>query len=77
MIKKGNKNIVTSFLRFVTVIIALILVLIPISIGFVMYFNAPVRDGERHVVLSQNDAIKLTDNGYSESAVAAVPVVGT
>jgi UPF0755 protein len=64
LIKNKSKNLITSFLRFVTVIIALVLVLIPISIGFVMYFNAPVRDNERHVVLSQNDAIKLTDNGY-------------
>jgi len=62
--KKGNKNLVTSIIRFITVIIALILILIPVAIGFVMYFNAPMRDGERHAVLSQNDAIKFIDNGY-------------
>jgi len=64
LIKKKIKNIITSFLRFITVIIALILVLIPVTIGFVMYFNAPARGDKKPAVISQNDAIKLTDDGY-------------
>jgi len=64
LIKNKNKKIITSILRLLTVIIALVLILVPVTIGFIMYFNAPVRGDKRPVVLSQNDAIKLTDDGY-------------
>ena len=64
MIMKKNKNIITSIMRFFTVIIALILVIIPILVGIVVIFNSPVSENKRHIVLSKDDAIKLTDDGY-------------
>ena len=64
MINKKNKNIIVSLIHFFTVIIALILIFIPVLIGFIMYFNSPVSEERRPVGLSQNDAIKLTDDGY-------------
>jgi len=51
-------------LHFLTVIIALVLIFIPLLVGIVVYFNSPVSEERRPVILSQNDAIKLTDDGY-------------
>jgi UPF0755 protein len=64
LIKKKNKNksIISSLIRLLTVIIAFILILIPVSIGFIMYFNAPVDASKRTSVFSQNDSIKLEEN---------------
>jgi UPF0755 protein len=61
--KKKKFNLISFLINLFSVIIGLILVLIPIFIGVVIYLNTPAAESKRHLVLSQNDAIKLEEDG--------------
>ena len=61
--KKKKGKLISSLISLLTAVIALIIVLIPVFTGVVMYFNAPVHESKRASVFSQNDAIKLADDG--------------
>ena len=56
-------NIISFLISIFSAVIALILVMVPVFIGVIMYFNAPVPPSKRSAVLSQNDAIKQTEDG--------------
>jgi len=61
---KKNKNIVKSLINLFTVLVALVIIFVPILVGVVMYFNAPMHEDEKAINLTQNDGIRLTDDGY-------------
>jgi UPF0755 protein len=61
---KKKKKIVKSLIHLFTVLVALVIIFVPILIGVVMYFNAPLHQDGRAITLTQNDAIKYTDDGY-------------
>jgi len=61
--KKKKINIISFIINFFSTIIALILVMIPVFIGVIMYFNAPVPPDKRSAVFSQADAIKRAEDG--------------
>jgi len=60
---KKKINVFRFLIKFFSTLIALILILIPVMIGVVMYFNAPVPQDKRNNVLLQNDAIRLSNDG--------------
>jgi UPF0755 protein len=61
--KKKKINLISFLVNLFSVIIAFILVLIPIFIGAVIYFNAPAAESKRSLVLLQNDAIRREEDG--------------
>jgi UPF0755 protein len=61
--KKKKTNIISFLVKLFTAVIALILVLIPIFIGVVIYYNAPVPESKRSLVFSQNDSIRREEDG--------------
>jgi UPF0755 protein len=61
--KKKKTKIISSLISLFTAVIALILIFITVIIGVVMYFNSPVPESKRPAVFSQNDAIRMTDDG--------------
>ncbi len=61
--KKKKINIVSLIINLFSTIIALILILVPVLIGVIMYYNAPVPPHKRSSVLSQSDAIKQAEDG--------------
>jgi len=60
--KKKKIDIISLLIHIFSTIIALILILVPVLIGVIMYFNAPVQPHRRSAVFSQNDAIKQIDD---------------
>jgi UPF0755 protein len=61
--KKKKINIISLLINIFSTIIALILILVPVLICVIMYFNAPVQPNKTSAVFSQNDAIKQNDDG--------------
>jgi len=61
--KKKKIDIISLLIHIFSTIIALILILVPVLIGIIMYFNAPVQQNKNSYVFSQNDAIKQNDDG--------------
>jgi len=61
--EKKKINIISLLINLFSAFIALILVLVPVLIGAVMYFNSPVSQSKRNAVFSQNDAIKQNEDG--------------
>jgi len=63
---KQNKkkiNIFYFIIKLFSTIIALFLIMVPVLIGVIMYFNAPVPPHKRSAVFSQVDAIKQAEDG--------------
>ena len=60
---KRKIKIISLLVRLFSVIIGLILIMVPVFIGVIMYFNAPVPQNKRSAVFSQNDAIKRNEDG--------------
>jgi len=61
--RKRKINIISLLIKIFSTVIGLILILVPVSIGVVMYFNAPVPPHKRSSIFSQSDAIKQTNDG--------------
>ena len=61
--KKKKINIIPLLINLFSTIIALILILVPVLICIIMYFNAPVPPNKTNALFSQNDAIKRNDDG--------------
>ncbi|MCL2229572.1 MAG: endolytic transglycosylase MltG [Treponema sp.] len=62
--KRGKKGgLFSFFIKFLTFLFACVIILIPVSIGVVMYFNNSVHSKTSDIVISENDGIRKADDG--------------
>jgi len=61
--EKKKSRVVSFFIKLLTVFIALVIILIPVTIGVIMFFNNSVYSETNTITVSENDGIRRSDDG--------------
>ncbi|MCL2809347.1 MAG: endolytic transglycosylase MltG [Treponema sp.] len=60
--RKKKFSIISSFLKLISFMLALALIVIPLTLIVFMYFNSPVNDNGQ-IIISEYDGIRYSDDG--------------